>query len=115
MVKIFFSENLTFVFAILLSCVTNVHAQTKPNILVIMLDDARYDMFQPNGGPSFFNTPSINRIAEEGINFKFTGVTTSLCTPSRASIYTGLYPHHHGAVDETTSPKPDLPYVSSIL
>ncbi len=89
--------------------------QSKPNIVVIMLDDARYDMFAPNGGPAFFNTPSINRIAEEGVNFRFTGVTTSLCAPSRASIYTGLYAHHHGTLDNGTSPNPGLTYVSSVL
>ncbi|MBX7107749.1 MAG: sulfatase-like hydrolase/transferase [Chitinophagales bacterium] len=89
--------------------------QSKPNIVVIMLDDARYDMFAPNGGPAFFSTPSINRIAEEGVNFRFTGVTTSLCAPSRASIYTGLYAHHHGTLDNGTSPNPGLTYVSSVL
>ena len=95
-------------------CVMNVFAQ-QPNVLVIQLDDARYDMFQPNGGPAFFNTPSINRIANEGVNFKFTGATTAVCVPSRASFYTGLYSHHHGAFDNGTSPKPGLDYISSIL
>lgn len=87
----------------------------QPNILLIELDDARFDMFQPNGGPDFFQTPSINRIAEEGVNFKLMGATTSLCVPSRSSIYTGLYAHHHGAYDNGTSPKPGLTYVSGIL
>ena len=109
-------KKIIFLFAILLAgTVINSTAQTKPNILVIVLDDARFDMFQPNGGPAFFNTPAINRIANEGINFKFTGVTTSLCCPSRASIYTGLYAHHHGTFEETTSPKPGLTYVSQVL
>ena len=86
-----------------------------PNILFILLDDARFDSFAPNGGPEFFHTPAINKIAEEGVNFKITCATTSLCCPSRASIYTGLYPHHHGAVDNETSPKGGLTYVSSLL
>ncbi len=86
-----------------------------PNILVIVLDDARYDMFQPNGGPAFFNTPGINSIAKEGANFQFTGATTSLCCPSRASIYTGLYAHHHGTFLNTSSPKAGLTYVSKVL
>jgi arylsulfatase A-like enzyme len=87
----------------------------KPNIVVIVLDDARYDMFKANGGPAFFNTPAVDRLTEEGANFKFTGATTSLCTPSRASIYTGLYAHHHGAIENNASPKAGLPYISSIL
>ena len=104
-----------------ITCLLLLHGNIKiadaqsPNILVIELDDARYNAFQPNGGPAFFNTPSINRIAEEGVNFKYMGATTALCVPSRASIYTGLYAHHHGALDNGTSPKPGLTYVSSIL
>ncbi|MBK9731071.1 MAG: sulfatase-like hydrolase/transferase [Chitinophagaceae bacterium] len=100
---------------ILIACSTSMVKAQQPNILVIVLDDARFDMFQPNGGPAFFNTPSINRIANEGINFKYMGATTSVCVASRASMYTGLYAHHHGALDNGTSPKPGLTYVSSIL
>lgn len=108
-------KTILFLFTILLGgCVISM-AQTKPNILVIVLDDARFDMFAPNGGPSFFSSPAINRIADEGINFKFSGATTSLCCPSRASIYTGLYAHHHGTFEETLSPKPGLTYVSQVL
>lgn len=101
--------------AFLIACNCRMASAQQPNILVIVLDDARYDMFQPNGGPAFFNTPSINRIAEEGVNFRFMGATSSVCVPSRASMYTGLYAHHHGAFDNGTSPKPGLTYVSSIL
>ncbi|MEO6167461.1 MAG: sulfatase-like hydrolase/transferase, partial [Chitinophagales bacterium] len=88
---------------------------SRPNILVILLDDARYDSFGPNGGPDFFNTPSINSIAQEGANFKNYFVTTAVCGPSRSTIYTGLYTHHHGCVENGDSPNPGLTYVSSIL
>lgn len=54
----------------------------KPNIVVIVLDDARYDMFKANGGPAFFNTPAVDRLTEEGANFKFTGATTSCALPA---------------------------------
>ncbi len=68
----------------------------QPNILVIMLDDARYDFCEPNGGPAFFQSPSINRIAYEGVNFKNSFVIESICGPSRATVYTGLYPQNNG-------------------
>lgn len=68
----------------------------QPNILLIYLDDCRYDVFTPNGGPSFFQTPAISSIAEEGANFRWCFPALSLCSPSRASIVSGLYPHHHG-------------------
>lgn len=76
---------------------------TKPNILIILLDDCRYDVFQENGGPLWFSTPAISRIANEGANFKFTFPATSLCSPSRASIMSGLYPHHHGVFGGDTT------------
>ncbi|MBA3648684.1 MAG: sulfatase-like hydrolase/transferase [Chitinophagales bacterium] len=74
----------------------------KPNILVIYLDDSRYDPFAPNGGPSFYKSPGINRIANEGVRFVYAFPATSLCSPSRASIMTGLYPHHHGVISNAT-------------
>ncbi|MBA3649609.1 MAG: sulfatase-like hydrolase/transferase [Chitinophagales bacterium] len=114
--RLFICISLLFVQSFVSNTITAQSNNSKPpNILVILLDDARYDMFAPNGGPDFFSTPAINRIAEEGINFKYTGVTTSLCVPSRSSIYTGLYSHHHGAIDNYHSPKKGLTYVSSLL
>jgi N-acetylglucosamine-6-sulfatase len=88
---------------------------TKPNFLLIVLDDARYDIFQPTGGPSWFQSPSINRIANEGANFSYAFPTTSQCAPSRVSIYTGLYAHHHGALDNKTHMIDNLPLVQQIL
>lgn len=92
-----------------------VPTDTRPNIIIYMLDDARYDPFQPNGGPDWFNTPAINRIADEGINFKYAFPTTSQCAPSRVSFYTGLYASHHGAVNNSTTRYDGLPMISKIL
>lgn len=88
---------------------------TKPNILIYMLDDARYDPFQPNGGPDWFNTPAINRIANEGINFRYTFPTTSQCAPSRVSFYSGLYASKHGAFDNSSKHFTGIPLISQIL
>ncbi|MCY7410015.1 MAG: sulfatase-like hydrolase/transferase [Chitinophagales bacterium] len=86
----------------LFSFTTLLQAQTlKPNILLIIVDDGRYADYTPTGGPSWFQSPSINRIADEGVNFKNTFVALSLCGPSRVSILTGLYPHHSGYVYNT--------------
>lgn len=41
-----------------------------PNVLIVMLDDCRYDNFSCTGAPSFFQTPNIDRIANEGVNFR---------------------------------------------
>lgn len=87
----------------------------KPNFVIFLLDDGRYDNYQPSGGPSWFLTPSINRIANEGANFTYTFPTTSQCAPSRVSIYTGLYAHHHGALDNSTRMTDGKPLVQQIL
>ncbi len=71
----------------------------RPNILVILMDDGRYDTFLPTGGPNWFKSPSINRIAYEGVNFQYMIPSTSQCAPSRVSIYTGLYGHHNGVLN----------------
>jgi N-acetylglucosamine-6-sulfatase len=74
-------------------------AARRPNIVVIVTDDQRYDAFSACGRPgplSFLQTPNMDRLAREGVHFRNTFVTTSLCSPSRASIMSGKYVHTHG-------------------
>ncbi|GAA5521558.1 sulfatase [Aliifodinibius salicampi] len=74
-------------------------AQPK-NVIFILSDDHRYDYmsFHPES-PDFLETPGMDRMAEEGVHLANAFVTTSLCSPSRASILTGQYPFRHGVVD----------------
>ena len=73
----------------------------RPNILVILLDDLRWDALGYAGHPHV-RTPQIDRIANEGVNFRNAFSTTSLCSPSRASLLTGVYAHRHGVTDNFT-------------
>src|SRR6185503_10252861 len=57
----------------------------------------------------FLKTPNIDRIAHEGVRFANAFVTTSLCSPSRASFLSGLYAHAHGVVNNFTEYPQDLP------
>lgn len=69
----------------------------RPNIIFILNDDQRYDamgFLDPA-----LKTPNMDRIAREGVYFPNAFVTTSLCSPSRASILTGQYMHNHGIAD----------------
>ena len=68
-----------------------------PNILLIMTDDQRYDAMSIAGN-KILRTPNIDRIGLEGIRFTEFFVTNSLCAPSRATFYTGLYSHSHGVL-----------------
>lgn len=68
------------------------------NVVFILSDDHRYDVMGFMGHP-YVETPNMDDMAARGVHFKNAFVTTSLCSPSRASILTGLYMHSHNAVD----------------
>jgi N-acetylglucosamine-6-sulfatase len=70
------------------------------NIIFILTDDHRYDAMGFMGHP-FVETPNLDALAHNGVQFRNAFVTTSLCSPSRASILTGLYAHRHRVVDNT--------------
>ena len=68
------------------------------NIIFILTDDHRFDAMGFVGHP-FLETPHLDAMAKGGAHFTNAFVTTSLCSPSRASILTGKYAHNHGVVD----------------
>ena len=72
----------------------------KPNIVVVLVDDLRWDDIGVAGHP-FVETPNINKLASEGARFLNAFATTPLCSPSRAAILTGTYAHTNGIIDNT--------------
>ena len=70
----------------------------KPNFLVILIDDLRYDEFGAGGHP-YMKTPNVDRLAAEGAIFERAFHTTPICSPNRASIMTGQYASRHGIID----------------
>ncbi len=76
-----------------------IEGAEKPlNVVFILSDDHRYDVMSFLGHP-WIETPAMDAMAKQGVYFKNAIVTTSLCSPSRASILTGQYMHNHGVVD----------------
>ncbi len=72
----------------------------RRNIIFILSDDHRYDfMGFMKQAPAFLETPNMDRMARQGAHVANAFVSTSLCSPSRASILTGQYMHHHRVVD----------------
>ncbi len=75
-------------------------ANDRPNILLIISED--------NGpelgcyGDRFATTPNLDRLAANGVRFETAYVTQSVCSPSRSSIFTGLYPHQNGQIGLAT-------------
>ena len=72
-----------------------------PNIIFILGDNIQHDDFGFMNHP-FIQTPGIDRLAGEGVVFENAFNTTSLCSPSRASILTGAYAHNHGVLNNHT-------------
>ncbi|MGF1582722.1 MAG: sulfatase [Gemmataceae bacterium] len=67
----------------------------RPNIIFIITDQQRYDTIAALGFPHV-DTPNLDRLVNEGTNYKHCFVTAASCAPARASLFTGYYPHTTG-------------------
>ncbi|MFK7742961.1 MAG: sulfatase [Planctomycetota bacterium] len=70
-------------------------ARARPNLLFVLTDDQRFDQMGCAGHP-VLKTPTMDRLAAEGVRFANAYVTTAICAASRASILTGRREGHHG-------------------
>jgi len=106
---------LHFMFLAFLLSVNVINAQQKvnkkPNIIVILTDDMGYSDIGSFG--SEINTPNIDKLANNGLRFtQF--YNTARCSPSRASLLTGLYPHQAGMGHLSTENFPETGYVDDL-
>jgi N-acetylglucosamine-6-sulfatase len=113
-------RSLLLIAGAVLACSGN--AATPPNVLVILTDDQRWDalgVVQREMGDRalfpWFKTPNLDRIADEGARFANVFVTTSLCSPSRASLLSGRYARSHKVLNNFTEYPTDLPGYPSRL
>ena len=65
------------------------------NVLIVFTDQQRADLIGPDRTP---DTPNLDRLAAEGVTFDNAICPQPVCTPSRGSLMTGVYPHTHGCV-----------------
>jgi len=93
---------LLYAFALLLAGCGK--ADLRPNMVVVLIDDMRWDEYGA-AGHNYIQTPNIDRLAREGVRFTNAFATTPLCSPSRACFLTGQYAHHNGIVDNTARDK----------
>lgn len=68
---------------------------SRPNILFLFADQYRFDAAACYGAP-VVQTPALDALAARGMRFSHAFTPTSLCSPARASLLTGLYAHNHG-------------------
>jgi arylsulfatase A-like enzyme len=80
---------------VLLTLALLLAATARPNVVFVMTDDHAAHAVSAYGS-RVNQTPSIDRLAREGMLFSNAFVTNSICTPSRAAILTGLYSHKNG-------------------
>lgn len=88
---------------------------TPRNIVFILIDDQRYDALGFLEAQSFIKTPNLDFLAENGAYLPNAFVTTALCSPSRASILTGLYAHRHKVIDNQHPVSDDLVFYPQFL
>ena len=100
----------------IISCnrISNSNKISQPNILLIFTDDQRADALGIAPNPHI-KTPNIDNLADNGLVFKNTYLTTSSCSPSRNSIITGRYPHNTGGAELHTEPPLEMISVGEIL
>jgi N-acetylglucosamine-6-sulfatase len=91
-------------------------ARPKPNFVVIIADDMAYGLFGPGKRFPFLNLPNLEALSSRAAFFDRAMVTTSLCSPSRATLLSGLYAHRHGVPgNESTDISVDIPTYPQIL
>lgn len=72
--------------------------QQQPNVLLFLVDDlGKHDLTVE--GSEFYQTPNIDRLAEQSFRFSQGYATCQVCSPSRASIQLGKFPARHGITD----------------
>lgn len=86
----------------------------KPNLLFIFTDEQRYDTMGCYGN-QLIETPNLNALAEGSFVFENAYVTQPVCTPSRASIMTGLYPHTCGCTANNIPLRPETPTLAEMV
>jgi N-sulfoglucosamine sulfohydrolase len=85
---------------------TVASSRQKPNVLLIVADDLGLQL--SCYGDPHIQTPHIDALAAAGTRFKTAYITQSSCSPSRVSIFTGLFPHTHGHIGLAKKDNPPL-------
>ena len=94
--------------SVLTTIATGAEPARKPNVVLILADDLGWSDTTLFGTSKFYKTPNIERLAARGMTFTRAYSASPLCSPTRASILTGLNPARHGI----TSPSCHLPTIT---
>lgn len=104
------------------ACAAGQKKADRLNVLFLMTDEQHWRSLSSTGNP-YIETPHMDRLGAEGVRFNNATCVTPYCSPSRASILTGLYPHTHdillnvspGRNTQPALPQDAFPNTESIL
>ncbi len=86
----------------------------RPNILFIMVDEMRWDAMGCEKHP-VVRTPNLDKLAAEGVRFNRCYTASPVCSPARASVFTGRYAHVHGVISNGVPANPGEIFLPSLL
>jgi arylsulfatase A-like enzyme len=86
----------------------------KPNLVLLFTDQQRFDTLACYGNAHIL-TPNLNALAGQSCVFQNAYVTQSVCTPSRSSILTSLYPHTNGCEQNNVPLRPETPTLAEMV
>ncbi len=89
-------------------------AARKPNLLFLWTDEQRPDTMAVYGNHKI-HAPNLNRLAGESVVFEKAYVTQPVCTPSRSTVMTGLWPHTNGCTENNIPLPNDIPCFPEIF
>jgi uncharacterized sulfatase len=87
----------------------------KPDIVFITTDTQGREMVSAYGKRACVETPSIDRLAREGVLFENAFTASPLCTPARSSWYTGLHPNRNEAWCNNVTVRRETPMLAEVL
>jgi arylsulfatase A-like enzyme len=88
--------------------------RARPNIVLVSIDSLRHDHLHC-AGYERETTPTVDRLAQEGVRFESAVSTTSWTLPAHAALFTGLYDSSHGLVDNGQRLAPELTTLAESL
>ncbi len=86
----------------------------KPNLLFLWTDEQRADTMRVYGNARI-HAPNLNRLASESVVFRQAYVSQPVCTPSRSTVMTGLWPHQNGCTENNIPLSEEVPTLPEIL
>ncbi len=105
---------LVILFPILFQACSSIPEKPKPNLLFIWTDEQQYFTMKAYGN-DIIQTPNMDRLANESFVFQKAYVTQPVCTPNRAAVMTGLYPHTHGSTSNNIKLKDEVKTLPEII